>query len=161
MSKYYPTAHYAGLMGVEVPTMFQKLKNAGVPKNAKKEWREAEALEAIAVGQMLDKSKAGEDMAKMESAGVPKDNIIYKSKQATFRRIVLQGDLLEIERDKMRRDLIPMQEHKEKLLSVQNISLILVERFIENVSAKRRDAGLENDLRELLDAAKRDVLADS
>lgn len=161
MNKYISNANLARLHRVSPQAMHAKQKAGGCPQNSKGEWLHEKANEIIETGLLLDKNKTVEDMAKLESAGVPKDNIIYKSKQATFRRIVLQGDLLEIERDKMRRDLIPMQEHKEKLLSVQNISLILVERFIENVSAKRRDAGLENDLRELLDAAKRDVLAES
>ena len=67
-------------------------------------------------------------------------------------------ELLDIEIGRMRETLLPLADLKDKMIAVSTLCIILVERFIENVSAKRRDADLEAELRECFDRARKELL---
>ena len=70
-------------------------------------------------------------------------------------------ELLDIEIGQLRGSLVPVEEFKNQVQTTANLLMILVERFIENVSAKRRDAELEAELRDCLDRARKQLLEES
>ena len=67
-------------------------------------------------------------------------------------------ELLDIEIGQLRGTLVSVDEFKAQVQATANLLMILVERFIENVSAKRRDAELETELRDCFDRARRQLL---
>ena len=91
-----------------------------------------------------------------------------KRKEESFGKEALRDEklkreiaLLDIEIAKLRGELVPIDEFKSQVQATANLLIVLVERFIENVSAKRRDAELEADLRDCFDRARKQLLAES
>ena len=70
-------------------------------------------------------------------------------------------ELLDIEIGQLRKSLVPVEEFKDQVQATANMMMVLIDRFIENVSAKRRDAELETELRECFDRARKQLLEES
>ncbi len=100
----------AKIAGKTKPAVLKQMRRHGVKANSKKRYNLDKALAAMALGAQLDKSKTEDDLRRMQSAGIDETNIVYKSKQAQYRKVVLQGDILEAERDKLRRNLADVDE---------------------------------------------------
>lgn len=139
-------AEISRMAGKRPPNVLKALRRAGVQKSPAGRYNTAKALDVLAEGSRQDKSKQEEQLREMAEQGVRPDNLLYKAKIASIRRVALQGDLLEIERDKARGELIPIAEYKERLMQMQNVCVRIMDVFIETVSAKRADAKLHEEL---------------
>lgn len=115
------------------------------------------ALEAMAVGATLDKNRAQEELDELEASG--DESLVVQGKKATLRRIILQGDLLEIERDKAKGELIPLADHKAQLIEMQNVCMRLWDTWIEAIGSKRKDSALIEEMRKGRDQVLGELVA--
>lgn len=136
----------------------QQLRRHGIIAGKDGLVSKAAALEAMAVGATLDKNRAKEQLEKLESRG-DRDSLLVKGKMATLRRIILQGDLLEIERDKAKGELIPLADHKAQLIEMQNVCMRLWDTWIEAIGSKRKDAALIEEMRKGRDQVLGELVA--
>ena len=91
-----------------------------------------------------------------------------KRKEESFGKGALRDEklkreiaLLDIEIGQLRKTLVPLDEFKSEVQGTVNLCMVLIDRFIENVSAKRRDAELETELRDCFDRARKQLLEES
>lgn len=153
---YITNKELCKLGGKTHAAVIKQMRAHGVPRNRNGDYDKVAALEAMRLGADLDKRNAEKEVAAMESRGVNDGNVVLQHKRATLRRIILQGDLLQIERDKALGDLIPLEEYKARLLEMQNVCLRVVDVWIETIAAKRADGKLHQELR----AAREQVLSE-
>lgn len=138
-------AELAKLAGKTRQAVSKQLERHGVRTGTDGKVSKVAALEAAAVGASLDKARAVEELEELEASG--DGSLVAQSKKATLRRIILQGDLLEIERDKARGALIPLADHKAQLIEMQNVCMRLWDTWIEAIGSKRKDASLIEEMR--------------
>jgi activator of 2-hydroxyglutaryl-CoA dehydratase len=102
-------AELARMSGKTHTAVSKQMKRHGVPHKGKG-YDTEKALAAMALGAQLDKSKTEAELGKMKAAGIDEGSIVYKSKLAQYRKTVLQGDILESERDQIRGKLADVDE---------------------------------------------------
>ena len=136
----------AAMCGKSAQAVIKQMRRHNV-KSVKNRYNIEKALAAMALGASLDKRNTEKELKQMEAKGVDPDNIIYKSKLAQYRKVVLQGDMLEHERDKMRSEVVPKKQYRDGMLQLQNILLRLWDIWMETIAAKYRDAALLSDMR--------------
>lgn len=135
----------------------QQLRRHGIPTGRDGLVSKRVALEAMAVGATLDKNRAQEELDELEASG--DESLVVQGKKATLRRIILQGDLLEIERDKAKGELIPLSDHKAQLIEMQNVCMRLWDTWIEAIGSKRKDAALIEEMRKGRDQVLGELVA--
>ena len=103
-------AQLARMSGKTPSNVRTALRNGGMRPTRGGRYNTAQAIDLLAMGLQSDKAKQEQIIADMERRGVDPSNIIYQSKRAQIRRIILHGDLLEIERDKARGSLVDVRQ---------------------------------------------------
>jgi len=127
----------ADMTGKKSPNIIKTLRANGLKADRNKQYDKAKALTAILEGQSLDKSKTEREIQKMQAAGVDEHSIVYKQKLAAYRRAVLQGDILETQRDEARKLLADRADVKNYWVRIYSDMITRIKTWKESETAKR------------------------
>ena len=107
----------AGVSGKTKQAVLKQMRRHGVAKNISGRYPTVQALDAMATGARLDKSKQEEQLAQLQAQGHASTDFVVLGKKAAIRRIALQGDILEIERDKAKGKLADVDEVVRRIVA--------------------------------------------
>jgi len=105
----------ARMTGKKAPAMLRQLRRHGVKKTKGGKYNTAAALGAAAAGKQLDKNRLEREAAQAVASGEAESSVAMIGRRANIRRVALQGDILEIERDKARGKLADVAEITERV----------------------------------------------
>jgi hypothetical protein len=144
LSKKYGIAH---------KNVDKAMERHGYKKNKDGKYREDQFLKARAAGVEMDKNR------KISASGIDPDSeddgqpLSVQIMKRKIQKMDWEIRGLKAEYEKMTGELIPRETYRKALADVVNVSLSVIDLWIGNISAKRADAGLLDDLRKCRDAA--------
>jgi hypothetical protein len=150
--------------GVAKQNIKRMMDRHGFRSYSGSKYKEDEFLRARKAGAEMDKSA---EKRNLRAGGgstetiddVPGDTTAIKLTKRKIKLADISIQRAQYDLDTLRGNFIAKDSFHKCLLAMQNICLGIIDQWIDNISAKRADAGLLDDLRKCRDAALSEIQA--